>query len=456
MTAPVGRLGLWRTVGYSVGDFAFNLFFTFCNLFLLYFYTDVLGLQAGVAGGIIMVALVVEGVFDPLMGVIANRTRSRFGRYRPWLLFGALPLCLSFVAMFAPLGLKGGALVGYTLVTHLVFRLLYTVVGVPYAALSAQMTADSRERSQLAGSRMMFAMLCGLTLAAGSLPLVHALGGGHVGFFRMSLCSAALALAIFAVCWLSTREDPSATLSQPHPLQAWRALLRNPPFLMVTGALTTASIGSTASSKSLVYYVKYVVGSEALVTPALTVGVLVATCLTPVWMLLTPRLGKRRVWLAGAATATLQGVAFYLLRPTGPLLLVVVGLSGVSLSAIALTFWSMLPDTVEYGEFRAGVRVEGAIYGMATLAQKVALGIGVGFLGVLLDLIGYRPNAVQAPSTLEGLRVLATLVPAGLAALGGLIVWRYPLDWRLHARLRRALDRRRARLATAAAPGLPG
>jgi len=442
------KLGLARTLGYAVGDFGFNLFFTFTNLFLLYYYTDVLGIAAGIAGGIIMVALVIEGVLDPVMGVVANRTRTRFGRYRPWLLFGAGPLCLSFVAMFLPLGLTGGALIAYTLATHLIFRLLYTVVGIPYAALSAQMTRDSRERSTLAGARMIFAISCGLTLAAASLPLAAAFGGGREGFFRLSLVYAGAAFVILMICYASTREDPTSTSAQPSYADAWRSLRSNRPFQLVMWAMVLASIGSTASSKTIVYYMKYVVGSEAGVTTALTLSTGVAGIAMPIWMLLTRKIGKRLVWVTGAAIATVQGLAFFVLAPTGGFLLwAIVASGGLATAAIVLTFWSAVPDTVEYGEWRSGFRTEGAIYGVVTLAQKVALGVGVGLLGVLLELIGYRPNAEQGPDTVFGIRVLVALVPATLAACGGLLMWFYPIDWRLHARLTRAVERRRARLA---------
>jgi GPH family glycoside/pentoside/hexuronide:cation symporter len=440
------KLSNWRVAGYAVGDFGFNLFFTFSNLFLLYYYTDVLGIGAAVAGGIIMIALVIEGALDPLMGVLANRTKSRHGRYRPWLLYGAGPLALSFIAMFLPLGLTGTALIAYTLVAHLVFRLVYTVVGIPFAALSAQMTQDSLERSKLAGARMIFALLCGLTLAAATLPLITALGGGTRGFFIASCIYASAAFLILMISFASTREDPDASAA-PHPTLAgaWRSLKGNRPFQLVMWAMVCASIGSTASSKTIVYYMKYVVGSESAVTTALTLGIGVALLTLPVWMWITGRIGKRAVWMAGAAITTTQGTAFYLLAPTetGPLLWGVIAYGGLATSAIVLTFWSTVPDTVEYGEWRTGVRAEGAIYGVVTLAQKVALGVGVGLLGILLDLIGYVPNAPQSAETQHGMRVLVALAPAALAATGGILMYFYPLDLRLHARLTKALGWRR-------------
>ena len=440
-TAPT--LGPWRTVGYAVGDFGFNLFFTFCNLFLLYYYTDVLGIGAGLAGGIIMAALVIEGAVDPLIGAVANRTRTRFGRYRPWILFGSAPLCLSFAAMFAPLTLTGTALIVYTAVAHLVFRIAYTLVGIPYAALSAQLTTSSRERSSLAGARMMFAILCALTLAAASLPLAAAFGGGRIGFLKLGCLYAACAFAILMVSFLSTREAANVTEREPSLAEAARALRGNPPFQLVMWALVTASIGSTMAGKALVYYMKYVVGSEKLVTTALTLSAGTAVVALPLWVLLTPRIGKRRVWLASAAIATVQGITWYLTAPgAGPLLWALLCAGGAAAAGIALTFWSAVADTVEFGQWRTGIRAEGSMYGLVTLAQKVALGVGVGLLGVLLDLIGYRHGVIQDAGTRHGILLLVSLAPAALAATGGLLMWFYPIDFRLHGRLTRALARR--------------
>ena len=239
-----GQLSTRRVVGYGIGDFAFNMTFTFCSLFLLYFYTDVLGLSATTAGLIIMVALIWEGITDPIIGIVANRTRSRWGRYRPYILLGCLPLGLAFVAMFVPVDLTGTALAAYAFGTHLLFRLVYALVNIPYIALSAQMTRDSMARGRLAGSRMIFAITCGLTLAAISLPLVAALAGGRQGFFGLSIVYAIVAVAILLLCFASTSEADAAT-DHRHPTvgEMLRAVRTNKPFLLLLGATVCGSVG---------------------------------------------------------------------------------------------------------------------------------------------------------------------------------------------------------------------
>jgi glycoside/pentoside/hexuronide:cation symporter, GPH family len=445
--APLVTLTTARVVGYGAGDFAFNLFFTFSSLFLLYFYTDVLGLSATTAGLIIMTALIWEGATDPVVGVIANRTRSRWGRYRPYLLLGCVPLALSFVAMFIPTGLSGPALAGYAFATHLVFRTIYTLVNIPYIALSAQMTSDSLARGRLAGARMMFAIVCGLTLAATSLPLVTVLGGGPSGFFGLSLILATVAVAILLFCFAATREAPVNEGEVQPSLAGMAAAVRvNSPFLILLGATILGSTGYTMSSKAMLYYMKYVAGSEAAMTVGLTVSLAAAALSMIPWMMVTRRTSKRVVWLSGTAITGGVSLAIYLLAPTaGPLLWLLLGLGGIGNAAFVLTFWSMIPDTVEFGEWKSGTRAEGAIFGLVIFSQKVALGLGTGLIGLLLDQIGYRPNQPQDAATIEGIRAIFTLVPLTLGLCAGALIWFYPLDQRTHGELVRLINDRKNR-----------
>jgi GPH family glycoside/pentoside/hexuronide:cation symporter len=446
---PSGSLSWPRKIGYASGDFALNLFFTFTSLFLLYYYTDVLGITPTQAGLVIMVALVWEGIIDPLMGVIANRTRSRWGRYRPYLLFGAVPLSGSFVAMFLPTGLSGTALLVYVFASHLLFRTFYTVVGIPLIAISADITSDSIERSSVAGARMLFAMLCGLTLATLSLPLVDTFGGGQRGYFILSIVFGVVATLVLGIVFMATGRGGHAETIMAAPVPSIAAMARmvasNRPFLLLLAAVMFGSIGSTVGSKALLYYMKYYAGSEASVTTALMLSTASAALAVLPWLHVTKRTSKRFVWLAGTAISVTSAMLLFLLAPkVGALLWALIMLGGIGASAYALTFWSMVPDTVEYGEWHSGVRAEGALYGLVSLSQKVALGLGIGLLGILLDVIGYRANEPQGPDTLAGVKLLLTVVPAGLALVAGACIWFYPLDRRTHSTLVSNIQKRRA------------
>lgn len=442
-----GSISTFRTIAYGAGDFAFNLTFTFASLFLLYFYTDVLGLSGTVAGLIIMVALIWEGVTDPVAGLIANRTSSRWGRYRPYLLFGAIPLAFAFSLMFLPLGLTGTALVAYAALTHIIYRTIFTFVNVPYVALSAQMTTDTLVRGQLAGARMIFAILCGITLSALTLPVVGALGGGVAGFFKISMIYAAAATIILLLCFASTREVQSLGTDQ-HPSfkEMINSVRRNRAFLFLLGATVLGAIAYTMSNKALVYYMKYVVGSETAVTKGLLASLGAAAFAMIPWIIVTKKTSKRAVWIAGAAITSAALLLIYILRPSeGALLWLLLALTGIGNAAFILTFWSMLPDTVEFGEWKSGTRAEGAIMGLTLFSQKIALGVGTGMIGILLDVIGYMPNRPQTPETLNGILLLYTLVPLALFVSAAAIIAFYPIDRSTHERIVRVIEHRRAR-----------
>ncbi|HEV2597877.1 glycoside-pentoside-hexuronide (GPH):cation symporter [Sphingopyxis sp.] len=445
--AAGARLGLGRIIGYGAGDFAFNLSFTFASLFLLYFYTDVLELDPGTAGLIIMVALVWEGITDPVIGMLANRTRSRWGRYRPYLLFGSVPLALSVAAMFLPLGLSGGALVAYCFATHLVYRTVFTFVNIPYIALSAQLTQDSDARGQLAAARMLFAISCGLLLASLTLPLAKAFGGGQAGFFLVSVVYSVLASIILFVTFAATREDV-ADVGERHPgfADMLATMRHNRAFLMLLLATVAGLTGYTMSGKALIYYLKYWVGSEAAVTSGLVVTLGAAAIAMLPWMIIARRTSKRFVWITGACFNLAAYLFILLAAPRGgamlwtPLVLV-----GIGNSAFILTFWSMLPDTVEYGEWKTGLRAEGAIFGLIAFSQKIALGIGTGMIGIIMGWIGYVPNRPQSEATLHGIVLLYGLGPFLLFLASIVAIWFYPVSGPTHRRIVRVIERRRSR-----------
>lgn len=445
--APAERLGLGRIIAYGAGDFAFNLSFTFASLFLLYFYTDVLEINAGTAGLIIMVALIWEGITDPVIGLIANRTKSRWGRYRPYLLFGSIPLGLSVAAMFLPLGLSGGALVAYCFATHLVYRTVFTFVNIPYIALSAQMTQDSDARGQLAAARMLFAISCGLLLASLTLPLAKAFGGGQSGFFLVSVLYSVIATIILLITFATTREAVT-DVEEKHPgFGDMIAIVRhNRAFLALLVATVAGLTGYTMSGKALIYYLKYWVGSEAAVTSGLVVTLGAAALAMLPWMIIARRTSKRFVWVTGAMFNLAAYLFILLVAPRGgaalwtPLILV-----GIGNSAFILTFWSMLPDTVEFGEWKTGIRGEGAIFGLIAFSQKVALGVGTGLIGIIMGWIGYVPNRPQSAETLQGIVLLYGLGPFLLFAASVAAIAFYPIAGDTHRRIVRILAYRRER-----------
>ena len=443
------KLSVRARAGFGVGDFGFNLYYTGLNLFLLYYYTDVLEIRPAVAGLIFALPLVWDAITDPLMGLIASRTKTRFGSYRPYVLFGAVPLAISFVMMFAAPLLFPGAVVAAAAVTHLIFRTCYTVVSIPYTALSARMTRDSGERGALAGVRMIFATLGGLFTVFMTLPLAAQLGDGdlRVGFFYVAVVYAIAATVIFLITFSQTSERAEDdAVSTPTFADMKRLVARNRALWVLIAAIVIASTGSAIFGKALIYYVKYVAGIDLSVTGALVALTAAVSLSVPVWMGLSRFISKRNAWLLGAAISLSMQAALFLFPPSTPeLFMALLVVMGFGNAAFVVTFWSMLPDTVEYGEWRSGVRDEGLVFGLNQLALKAASGLGIGILGFALEAVGYVANQDQTDATASGLRVISILIPflCGLAAAA--LITLYPIDRNLHARLVAAIDHRKRR-----------
>ncbi len=446
----IERVGRRTTVGYGFGDFGFNLYATGLNLYLLYYYTDVLGIDPAVAGLIFMIPVIWDGISDPLMGWVATRTRTRFGKFRPYILFGAPFVGLSFVGMFAAPVWFPDQVVAASLISHILFRTMYTVASVPYSSLAAAITYDSQKRGTMAAVRIMSAMGGGVVTAATMLEFANYFGGGNFreGFILTALLYALVATVVMAVVFYTTDEKPIvADQLQLTTAQTLAFVKSNTAFWVLCGASFVGVIGSTMGGKALVYYISYYVGQPEAVSTILPLGILGACIAIPLWTVVAAKFSKRIVWIMGGGGAAIGNFLILGLEITDVVSLSALAIfSGVCGGAIAVMFWSMLPDTVEFGEWRSGVRDDGILFGLCQFTSKAASGLGVGMIGLILSFIGYSANEVQSEATLQGIRLVAFLLPA-LCSLGSIaIIILYPLDELTHGRIVRALlwQRRKA------------
>ena len=441
-----GSLGTGRAVGYGVADFGFNLFYTGLSLYLLYYYTDVAGLAPALAGLVFGVAVLWDGMTDPVMGWLATRYRRRTRGFRPYLLFGAPLLALSFVGMFAAPILFPGALFAACLISHLLMRTAYTLVSIPYSALSSVVTTDSRDRGKLAGWRMIFAILGGLATAALTLELAKALGGADLagGFLKVAVIYGVVGTLLMWITFASTRETPELAEVEVPSLHATIGMLReNGAFWTLFAAIFALSVGAGVAGKAMTYYVQYVVGEPDSISAVLAAGLLAAALAMPLWMYLSTRLDKRTVWMLGVGLYATFQTALLVLAPTtlGPLIALHVGAS-LGFGAFAVSLWAMLPDTVEYGDYTSGVRNEGVLFGINQAALKSASALGVTLLGFGLGAVGYAAGDVQSQTTLDGLRWLTFAPPLVGGLLSLAVISRYRIG---HARHREIVSALRAR-----------
>jgi GPH family glycoside/pentoside/hexuronide:cation symporter len=344
--------------------------------------------------------------------------------------------------MFAPTGLEGAALIGYAFATQILFRTMYGLVNIPYSALMATMTRDSMQRNWLAGARMICAFLGTAVVSFFTPRLVtyFTSSGRTSGYFGATAVLATLATVFTIATFLATREDASITHAQEQPppvRELLRMVMKNVPFLQIIAGIGFFSFANMLVCAGLVYYVKYYLGSTtAIAGEAASLMQITITVMILPWTIAARYVGKRWAWQAGLAIAFagLVGLYFSEAREVGVLYGYIV-VYAIGSASIGINFWSIVPDTVEYGEWRTGVRAEAFVFGFVTLIQKIALGASSAFLGAYLGWAGYVANQPQTPATAHAIKVMITLVAAGGLIASALVMHFYRLDARAHARL---------------------
>ena len=426
-TAPIARsnraLSLERTWGYGLGDFGINLYFISALTYLTYFYTDVFGLTASAVVSLLVVARLIDAFTDPVMGLIIDRTKSRWGSMRPYLLFGALPMGVLLVLVFTVPDMNDTGKLIWAYVTYILFGITFTVVGLPYSSLTARLTNDYDERTTLSTVRMACAFSGGLVVSVCTLWLVGLADNEAVGFRNTMLLYAVVATLLLWTAFKAsdtadtqetkrqTSTDANATTSK-QPLDL-RPILQNGHLWVVIGIFCCGMLGFTVRSAATPYYFKYYVERPDLIPMyfLVTLGVMV------VGLAAVPKiaeaLGKTRALYVGAAV-TFLGCGLLYMQPADSIVGIFVAGGVISLGAtpVAALGWAMLPDTVEYAEWRHGVRADGLIYSTASFVQKLAKAAGGAAVAGMLAAYGYVANTVQDGATVDSIVGLMTWMPA--------------------------------------------
>lgn len=435
---------LKASLGYAAGDLGINLYFISTLTYLLYFYTDVLGISAAAAAGVFLVARMVDAVTDPLMGAIAERTRTRWGRLRPYLLWGALPLGAITVATFSVPDLDESGKVIWAYVTYTLFGILYTVVTIPYSALTASLTDDYQERTRLSTFRMAFAFSGALIVSVGVAQWVRMFANPAEGYVLIMSIFACVATLLLLITFFNTKE-----VVQPPPEQklslndSLRAVFYNPPLLIVIALFTLGMLSFTVRQTVTIYYFSYNVGRPDLI------GAFFAATLATMFvgLVFVPRLAERfskaGAIQIGALFTVLASIGFYLTPVSEPVWVIFWGcLVALGGAPIAVLGWAMIPDTVDYAQWRFGKRADGAVYSMSSFFQKLAKALGGAGVATALATAGYVANQPQSAETLDMILHLMTVVPIGLMVLMIFLARLYKLDGETHARMRADLAQR--------------
>jgi len=420
-----------QKLGYGAGEFSSSIFFTITSFWLMNFLTDEVRLSAALAGTALLIGKIWDAVIDPFIGYFSDKTKSRWGRRRVYILFFAIPFGAAFVLMFRNPGIEAqtGKFI-WTLLTYIFFCTVYSFTNIPYNSLLPEMTPDYNERTNIAGFKQGFAVIGTLLGAGAAMPIMALFAGRTAGYIGMSAIFGFLAALSLLVTFFSVHEPKKVEVQRSGSV--WAALkdaFTNKPYLVL---LTTWFLNSTAVAimqSMLIYYYKYVFQNEGAVTMAM-IFLLVFTMITlPLWVWLCRKLGKKLAYIIGM-TLTLAAVtcfAFFADKLGPNLALIFMGLAGVGFASHYVAPWAMAPDTIEYGYARSGVRREGVYYSIWTFV--IALGGALaGFLvGHGLNLFGYVPDAVQSARSLLGIRMLIGILPAVIILVGNIVLAFYPL-----------------------------
>ncbi|MDR1879655.1 MAG: glycoside-pentoside-hexuronide (GPH):cation symporter [Tannerellaceae bacterium] len=445
----MGMVSLREKIAYGLGDAASSIFWKLFTVYLLFFYTDVFGLEASLAGTMFFITRIWNALLDPVVGVMADRTETRWGKFRPYLLYLAIPFGIMGVVTFTVPALSPAGKVVYAYVSYSLMMAVYSLINVPYAALLGVISPASGVRTALSSYRMIFAFAGSLVVLLLIEPLVGLFGGGGSGGaggqafgWQMGVgVFAAVAAGLFFLCfrWTTERVRP-VEAQKPSLRQDLRGLLGDRAWwlLLAAGAATLAF--HSVRDGAVVYYFKYVVSGSCGVDLPFTAIPLTLTTLYLVIgqganivgiILVNPlskRIGKKNSFLLAMLFATAFNVAFFFMGE-GDIVPIMCLQALISLCAgvVAPLLWAMCADVADHAEWKTGRRATGLIFSSVSMSQKVGWSIGGALTGWLLAYYGFQANTTQTDAVLYGIRLMLSFFPAMATLLAAAFICRYPL-----------------------------
>ena len=439
---------LTEKIGYGFGDMASSMFWKLFGAYLMIFYTDVFGLPAAVVGTMFLITRIWDSAFDPIVGVVADRTHSRWGKFRPYLLWLAVPFGIIGVLTFVtPDWSPIGKLV-YAYVTYSLMMMIYSAINVPYASLLGVMSPNPKERNTLSTYRMTFAYIGSFIALLLFMPLVNFfsgnskdLGDQQTGWTMAVVVIAILCIILFFGCFAWTKERVNPIKEAQNPLKEdLKDLFKNKPWWILLGAGVAALVFNSIRDGATVYYFKYFVVEEdyatvsffgmsfvlsglylALGQAANIIGVIAAA---PV----SNRIGKRNTYMWAMIIATVLSVIFYWFDKEDLIwMFVFQALIRICAGSIFPLLWSMYADCADYSELKTGNRATGLIFSSSSMSQKFGWAIGTAITGWLLGFFGFQANAVQSEEAISGIKMFLSFLPAVGTILSVVFISMYPL-----------------------------
>ena len=409
-------ISIREKIAYGLGDTASNIIFQTVMMFLLLFYTDVVGLSPGVVGTMFLLVRLIDAVTDPIMGNIADKTRTKWGQFRPYLLWLALPFALISILAFTTPDLTGNNKIIYAFVTYILLMIAYTAINIPYCGLGGVITADAKERVTVQSYRFVFGMLGGVIVAAATMPMVHWLGEGDTakGYQLTMVAMSSLGVVLFLLCFLGTKERVKPPENQQSSMKDnLQSLWKNDQWRILCVASFYLLSGQVLRLTLAVYYVKYFLGREDLITSFLTLGVVASMIGCAVAQPLAKRVCKIKAYIALQILSAVICLFSFLISPDQIILAFVAFIAWkFFLDMASPLLWAKMADTIDYGHEKTGIRVTGLVYSGVIFFIKLGIAIGGALAGWLLTFYGYQADTEQSDTTKQGLLLSFTVLPA--------------------------------------------
>ncbi len=455
ITPPSTRLSFKEKFAYGLGDTASNFYFQAFNLFLAYYYTDIFGLPSAAVGTLLFIVPIAVAALNPVVGLLADRTNTRWGKFRPWILWGALPYGVLGYVMFANPNLGPDGKLLYAYATYTAVLIAYVAINTPYGALMGVMSPSSEDRTSLSSYRFACAFL-GALLIGWLVPylkdfLTPAGGAPADGFRNTMVIFAVLSVGMFIYTFANTKERVTSAPPEKGSLgRDLGDLTRNGPWLVLFFVAFLNLTNTGMRNGAGIYYFKYVVGQESAIGTFNLVGFLCFIAGALATKLFTARWARRSlmIWLT-IINALGIGACYFVDPQNLPLLYALNIIASFAAGPTPAIVWSMYADTADFGDWKFGHRATGLIFSATVFVQKVGLAIGAATIGWLLSYYGFMANAAQTPRVIHGITLLFSLLPGVFALLAGVAMFFYPLDEPQVKQMERELATRKETPATA-------
>ena len=431
------KLSVGVKMGYGVADFGGCLFFAATAFVLLNYLTDIVGLSAALAGIALMVGRLWDAFYDPIIGYISDRTKTRMGRRRPFMLGGAIPLFIAMIIMFTNPALVIGSGISqtvlfiYTMIVYIILCTAYSTINIPYSSLGPELTTDYNERTSLNGYRFGFAAV-GTLLGAGlALPIVALAPDKNLGFVLMGTIFGTVLLVSALITVFAVRESPAVKPAKSMGfVKTYTEVFKNKPYDFILVVYILHIIGITIASGIVIYYFKYVLGAEDMTTFAMLIFIGVAMLFIPVSVIMSKRTGKKLVYGTGFVIMAVGLMMMFFLGHTQGIAfnLIMMAFLGIGMGLLYAMPYAIVADSIEYDYLRTGERREGAFFGIFTWGLKMGQAAASLVMGMTLEAMGYVANAIpQAASAQLGIRLFLGPIPAAVFLLAAVVIYFYPI-----------------------------